>query len=86
MNKRGEAEFTAVVTRLDEGRAEPLELAVEAAEDGLALNAAPVPAGSTRADVKLRASAAAPGEFVLVGRVNGTVLGKSHPIRVRREP
>lgn len=86
MKESGEASFTAVVTRLDEGSSQPLELAIEAAADGLNLESQPVPASSTRAAVKLRAGNTAPGDFVLVGRVNGTVLGKSHPIRVRREP
>lgn len=85
MNKNGEAKFSAIVTRLDEG-AEPLELTLEAAADGLVVEPVSVPASSTRADVKLRASATAPGDFVLVGKVNGAVLGKSHPVRVRREP
>jgi hypothetical protein len=85
ITKAGEASLTAIVTRLDEGSNDPLELSLEAAADGLALAAAAVPAAATRADLKLRAGAAAPGEFALVGRVNGTVLGKSHPIRVRRE-
>jgi hypothetical protein len=84
LNKAGESQFTAVVTRLDEDGREPLELSVEAAAEGLSVQAAPVPAGSTRADLRIRASDEAPGEFTLVARVNGTVLGKSHPIRVRR--
>lgn len=86
MNKQGEAKFTAIVTRLDEGADAPLELTVDAAAEGLAMEPLSVPSSSTRADVKLRANAKAPADFVLVARVNGTVVGKSHPIRVRREP
>jgi hypothetical protein len=86
MNKKGEAALTAVVTRLDDGNTEPLELTLESAAEGLSLQQpVTVPSSSTRADIKLRASATAPGDFLLVGRVNGTVIGKSHPIRVRRE-
>jgi hypothetical protein len=76
------AAFTAVVTRLDEV-AEPLELSLEAVAGGLTMEPLLVAASSTRAEVKLRAESKAPGEFVLVGRVNGAVIGKSHPIRVR---
>jgi len=86
LDKNGHASFTAVVTRLDETSKEPLELAMAAAAEGLSLEAAEVPRSSTRASVQLRADKTAPGEFILVGRVNGTVIGKSHPIRVRREP
>lgn len=85
MNKKGEAALTAVVTRLDEGNTEPLELTLESGAEGLSMQPVSVPPSSTRADIKLRAGATAPGDFLLVGRVNGTVIGKSHPIRVRRE-
>jgi len=85
MNKNGEAALTAVVTGLDEGSTEPLELTLESAAEGLSMQPLTVPSSSTRADIKLRANATAPGDFLLVGRVNGTVIGKSHPIRVRRE-
>jgi hypothetical protein len=85
LSKTGEASLTAIVTRLDEGNAEPLELALQTAADGLTLAAPAVPAKSTRADLKLRAASTAPAEFALVGRLNGTVVGKSHSIRIRRE-
>ncbi|HYO84153.1 MAG TPA: hypothetical protein VES20_22300, partial [Bryobacteraceae bacterium] len=84
LSAAGEASMTAVVTRLD-GTSDPLELTLEAAAEGLNMKSAVVPPSATRADVSLKADLSAPGEFVLVGRVNGTVLGKSHPIRVRRE-
>jgi hypothetical protein len=85
LKKGGDASFTAVVTRLDDSGTEPLELTLQAAAEGLTLEAMEVPKSSTRAEIKLRAADMAPGEFVLVGSVNGTVLGKSHPVRVRRE-
>lgn len=86
MNKKGEASLTAIVTRLDEGNAAPVELSIETAAEGLSMQPLSVPRSSTRAEVKVQASATAPGDFLLVGRVNGTVIGKSHPIRVRRQP
>jgi hypothetical protein len=67
MNKKGEAALTAVVTRLDEGSTEPLELTVESAAEGLSMQPLTVPSSSTRADIKLRANATAPGDFLLVG-------------------
>jgi hypothetical protein len=79
----GAASFTAIVTRLDEGSVLPLELTLEAAGEGLTLEPVEVPANATRAEVKLRGSRQAVGEFVLVGRVGGRVVGKSHPITVR---
>jgi hypothetical protein len=85
LSKKGDASLTAVVTRLDESDA-PLEVTIEAAAEGLSMPPVSVPPASTRADLKLRASATAPGDFLLVGRVNGMIVGKSHPIRVRREP
>lgn len=83
LEKDNTAVFTAVITRLDEGQQAPLELSLEAAADGLTMEPLSVPLSSTRADIKLRGAAKAVGEFVLVGRVNGAVTGKSHPIRVR---
>ncbi|HYI97646.1 MAG TPA: PPC domain-containing protein [Bryobacteraceae bacterium] len=85
MTKNGEASLTAIVTRLD-GGGSPLEVTLETAAEGLSMQPVSVPPASTRADLKLRASATAPGDFLLVGRVNGTVIGKSHPVRVRRQP
>jgi hypothetical protein len=85
MSKTGEASLTAIVTRLDGGSA-PLEVTLETAAEGLSMQPVSVPPASTRADLKLRASATAPGDFLLVGRVNGNVIGKSHPVRVRRQP
>ncbi len=82
--KDNTAALTVIVTRLDEGHTEPLVLSVEAAADGLTASAEPVPAASTRAEVKLRAAAnKAPGDFVLVARRGGTIVGRSHPIRLR---
>src|SRR5207253_2020644 len=81
--KNNAASFTAIVTRLDEGSQEPLELSLEAVTDGLKIEPVQVPVKSTRADIKLQAGGTAPGEFVLVGRAGGVVIGKSHPIRVR---
>ena len=83
LDKAGMAQFTAIVTRLDEGK-DPLELSLEAAAGGLSVDLKEVAAASTRADLKLKAAEKAPGEFVLVGRIHGAVIGKSHPIRVRR--
>jgi hypothetical protein len=81
--KDNTASFTVIVTRLDEGSTEALDLTLEAAADGLSAAPLAVPVTSTRTEVKLRAAASAPGEFVLVGRVHGRVTGKSHPIRLR---
>lgn len=81
--KNNAASFTAIVTRLDEGSQEPLELSLEAVTDGLRIEPVQVPVKSTRADIKLQAADTAPGEFVLVGSAGGVVIGKSHPIRVR---
>jgi len=83
LDAKNAAAFTAIVTRLDDGNKEPLELTLESAADGLALQPLAVPAAETRADVKLLAAHQASGEFVLVGRVAGNIVGKSHPIRVR---
>jgi len=81
--KDGVAGFTAIVTRLDEGNTAPLELTLEAAGEGLTMEPMEVPVSATRADVKLKGGTKAVGEFVLVGRVDGRVVGKSHPITVR---
>lgn len=83
LDKAGVAQFTAIVTRLDGGK-DPLELTIEAAANGLAVDLTEVAAATTRADLKLKAAEKAPGEFVLVGRIRGAVIGKSHPIQVRR--
>lgn len=77
------AKFTAIVTRLDEGNQEPLELTLESAAEGLVIAPVAVPVSATRADIALQAANQASGEFILVGRVAGAVIGKSHPIRVR---
>ncbi len=78
------ARFAVVVTRLDGSKA-PMELSVEAESDGLTLLATPVPASDTRADLRLQAAPRAPGTFRLVARVDGRVVGKSHPVDVRRK-
>lgn len=78
------ARFAVVVTRLDGSKA-PMELSVEAESEGLSLQAAPVPASDTRADLRLLAAPRAPGTFRLVARVDGRVVGKSHPVDVRRK-
>jgi hypothetical protein len=83
LGKDNQAELTAVVTRLDGGAGGPLELSIEAAAGGLSAEPVSVPVADTRAAVKLRASAKAAGEFVLVARVNGQVAGRSHPIQLR---
>ena len=83
LGKDHTAALTVIVTRLDEGRAEPLDLAIEAAADGITATAAPVPPTTTRAELRLRAEAKAPGEFVVVARRAGAVIGRSHPIRLR---
>jgi len=83
---KNRAEFTAIVTRLDERLDEakrPIELSLEAVGEGLAMEPLEVAPGVTRADVKLSARDKAVGEFVLVARVGEQVLGKSHPVRVR---
>ena len=64
MTKNGEASLTAIVTRLDGGGA-PLEVTLETAAEGLSMQPVSVPPASTRADLKLRASATAPGDFLL---------------------
>lgn len=84
LSKNGEGAMTAIVTRLDGGSA-PLEVTLETAAEGLSMQPVSVPRASTRADLKLRAGATAPGDFLLVGRVNGNIIGKSHPVRVRRQ-
>ena len=81
--KNNTASFTAIVTRLDEGNKDPLELSLEAVTGGLSMEPLTVPVSSTRADVTLRGVEKAPGEFVLVARAGGAVIGKSHPIKVR---
>ena len=81
--KNNVASFTAIVTRLDEGNQDPLELSLEAVTGGLSMEPLTVPVSSTRADIKLRGVEKAPGEFVLVARAGGAVIGKSHPIKVR---
>ncbi|MGI8992596.1 MAG: PPC domain-containing protein [Bryobacteraceae bacterium] len=81
--KNNAASFTAIVTRLDEGNKEPVELSLEAVTDGLKMEPLTVPVASTRAEIKLRGVEKAPDEFVLVARVGGSVIGKSHPIKVR---
>lgn len=86
LTKDSTAAFTAIVTRLDERKDEPLELSLEGAADGLLMEPLSVPSATTRANVTLRAAAKAPGEFVLVARVGGAVVGKSYPIRLRNKP
>lgn len=82
--------FAVVVTRLDASKV-PMELSVEAESEGLSLQGATesagatVPAGDTRADLRLQAAPRAPGRFRLVARVDGRVVGKSHPVDVRRK-
>ncbi len=82
LTKDGTAAFTTIVTRLD-GSNDALDLSLETGGDGLIAEAVSVPATSTRAEFKLRAAERAIGEFRLVGRVNGAIVGKSHPIQVR---
>ncbi|MCX6609643.1 MAG: pre-peptidase C-terminal domain-containing protein [Acidobacteria bacterium] len=83
LDARGATKFTAIVTRLDAGK-DALELTLEAAAEGLTLETKPVAVADTRAEVLVRATEKAPGEFVLVGRVGGVVIGRSHPIQIRR--
>ena len=83
LDKQQTASFTAIVTRLDEDAKAPLELSLEAAGEGLSMQPVSIPAASTRAEVAIKGTTAAVGEFVLVGRVNGNIVGKSHPITVR---
>jgi hypothetical protein len=83
LDAKGTTKFTAIVTRLDAGK-DAMELTLEAAAGGLSMEAKPVPVADTRADVVVRAAEKAPGEFVLVGRVGGVVIGRSHPIQIRR--
>lgn len=88
LDAEGQTRFAVVVTRLDGTQAQdkaPLELSVEAESEGLSLEAALVPASETRADLRLAAAARAPGSFRLVARVEGRVVGKSHPVTVRRK-
>jgi len=83
LDAKGQTKFTAIVTRLDSGK-DTLELTLEAATAGLLMEVRPVAVTDTRAEVVVRAAEKAPGEFVLVGRVGGVVVGRSHPIQVRR--
>jgi len=83
LDPKGFVKFTVIVTRLDGGK-EPLELSLEAAAAGLQAESKPVNAGETRADVELKAGEKAPGEFVVVGRAGGAVIGRSHPVQVRQ--
>ncbi len=79
--------FTAIVTRLDESNPgtakEPVEFSLEAVTGGLSMEPLSLPSSSTRAEIKLRGVEKAPGEFILVARAGGAVIGKSHPIKVR---
>ncbi|MDQ6705656.1 MAG: hypothetical protein M3Z85_06800, partial [Acidobacteriota bacterium] len=81
--KSNAASFTAIVTRLDEGNQDPLELSIEAVANGLKMDPVTVPVSVTRADITLHGVEKAPDEFVLVARIGGSVIGKSHPIKVR---
>ncbi len=81
--KNSTASFTVILTRLDEGNPNPVELTLEAVTDGLSMPPLSVPVSSTRAEVKLHGAEKAPGEFILVARAGGAVIGKSHPIKVR---
>jgi hypothetical protein len=83
LNKDGTASFTAIVTRLENSDSRPLEITLEAAADGLEMPPLQVDATSTRAEIKLKAGGKAPGEFLLAGRIDGRVVGKSHPVRLR---
>ncbi len=83
LDAKGQSKFTAIVTRLDASR-DSLELTLEAATAGLLIEAKPLAVADTRAEVVVKALDKAPGEFVLVGRVGGVVVGRSHPIQVRR--
>jgi hypothetical protein len=80
--KDGSAALTAIVTRLDSA-SDPLEISLETSGDGLSMDTASIPATTTRADIRLRAADKATGEFRLVGRVGGVVVGRSHPVQVR---
>jgi hypothetical protein len=80
--KDGSAALTAIVTRLDSA-SDPLEISLETSGDGLSMETASIPATATRADIRLRAADKATGEFRLVGRVGGVVVGRSHPVQVR---
>lgn len=82
LTKDGSAALAAVVTRLDASD-QPLEISIETAGEGLSMEQAAVPVSVTRADLKLHAAPKAVGEFRLVGRVAGVVVGRSHPIQVR---
>jgi hypothetical protein len=82
LGKDGSVELTAIVTRLDSAQ-EPLELSLESAGEGLSMQTVTVPADSTRAGVRVRATNKAIGEFRLVGRAGGLVIGRSHPVQLR---
>jgi hypothetical protein len=83
LDGKGRAKLTVIVTRLD-GVEAPLELAIEAAAEGLQLKGKPLAVGETRAEVELEAAEKAPGMVVIAGRVGGVVVGRSHPIQVRK--
>lgn len=82
LDKTGSVKLTAIVTRLD-GTTEPMELSLESAGEGLTMKTESVPVTATRAEINIRAADKATGEFRLIGRVGGVVVGKSHPVQVR---
>lgn len=82
LKKDGSAALTTIVTRLD-AAPEPLDLSLETSGEGLSMETTSVPVSSTRADVRFHAADKAAGEFRLVGRVGGVVVGRSHPVQVR---
>jgi len=82
LDTTGSVKVTAIVTRLD-GTQEPLELSLETAGEGLTMKTESVPVTASRAEVSIRAADKATGEFRLIGRVGGVMVGKSHPVQVR---
>lgn len=68
-----------IVNRFDEGHA-PLEVSAAEPPEGIVVEPVTVAPSSTVAMVKVTSTMNRPATVVLVGKTEGKLLGKSHPI------
>jgi hypothetical protein len=84
ISNKEESTFELLVKRFD-GGADPLVLAAGEGAPGLEISSDPVPAGASKARVKVRCKGSAAASLVLLGTAGGRVLGRSPEIRLERE-
>jgi len=81
--EKASGQMTVIVTRLDGGDA-PLVIEADDAPAHLTVEPVIVPAGVARAEVKVKSSGDAPGVLVLAGKIDGKIIGRSHPVVIEK--